>query len=174
MLDSKPAILPRSNNDNNGTIPPLKEATKLLSSFWSKGNVKLDAINVDNCQVVVRTRTTGMVLWQDGTVSENVDGKDLYMTSVYDELELFSQMYVEDATKPAETRPVGFVQSCNAKDRMAKVQWMKLEGNFHVPDRVENVSFYELTPHPLWTLPVHSIVMRILDNVRFCLQINGK
>ncbi|KAK9247562.1 hypothetical protein V1506DRAFT_531522 [Lipomyces tetrasporus] len=114
-----------------------------------------------NTLVVTATHTKLKVLWQDLTTSIE-DAVDLVPYLLVDDHDIWPGEYVgrKDMTKkPADAydidldyTQIGVAQQVDAKERTAKVRWFKDTDNLtqeNISDKIEDVSFYELVPHPL-------------------------
>ncbi|KAK9370096.1 hypothetical protein V1509DRAFT_618515 [Lipomyces kononenkoae] len=114
-----------------------------------------------NALIVTATHTKLKVLWQDLTTSIE-DAVDLAPYLLVDDHDIWPGEYVgrKDMTKvPSDSydidldyTQIGVAQHVNAKERTAKIQWFndtdKLTPD-NISDKIEDVSFYELVPHPL-------------------------
>ncbi|KAK9389824.1 hypothetical protein V1515DRAFT_591959 [Lipomyces mesembrius] len=114
-----------------------------------------------NALIVTATHTKLTVLWQDLTTSIE-DAIDLVPYLLVDDHDIWPGEYVgrKDMTKMTadaydidlDYTQIGVAQHVNAKERTAKVRWFndtdKLTAD-NISDQIEDVSFYELVPHPL-------------------------
>ncbi|KAK9362792.1 hypothetical protein V1504DRAFT_447496 [Lipomyces starkeyi] len=114
-----------------------------------------------NALIVTATHTKLKVLWQDLTTSIE-DAIDLVPYLLVDDHDIWPGEYVgrKDITKMTgdaydldlDYTQIGVAQHVNAKERTAKVRWFndtdKLTPD-NISDKIEDVSFYELVPHPL-------------------------
>ncbi|KAG0083417.1 hypothetical protein BGZ93_007448 [Podila epicladia] len=110
---------------------------------------------------VIGTKTKVTILWQDLSVSEDVDSTTLVPYLNMDDQDVWPADYV--LLKPGEVlidEPggvnfdrkkadmLGIVQSANAKDRTALVKWFSEERDQGLEQETEELSLYEIMSHP--------------------------
>ncbi|KAH7106773.1 hypothetical protein BKA62DRAFT_631682 [Auriculariales sp. MPI-PUGE-AT-0066] len=95
--------------------------------------------------IVHETQTTVKILWQDGTVEENVLAKDLIPYLNVDESECWPGDHV--LWKSEDEERVGVVQTASAEGRTASVRWCQTPATSSVAGPAEVVSVLELDPH---------------------------
>ncbi|KAK9494632.1 hypothetical protein V1508DRAFT_395759 [Lipomyces doorenjongii] len=114
-----------------------------------------------NALIVTATHTKLKILWQDLTTSVE-DAIDLVPYLLVDDHDIWPGEYVgrKDITKMTvdaydidlDYTQIGVAQHVNAKERTAKVRWFNDTDKLtpeNISDQIEDVSFYELVPHPL-------------------------
>ncbi|KAK9429229.1 hypothetical protein V1505DRAFT_374827 [Lipomyces doorenjongii] len=114
-----------------------------------------------NALIVTATHTKLKILWQDLTTSIE-DAIDLVPYLLVDDHDIWPGEYVgrKDITKMTvdaydidlDYTQIGVAQHVNAKERTAKVRWFNDTDKLtpeNISDQIEDVSFYELVPHPL-------------------------
>ncbi|KAF9214147.1 hypothetical protein BGZ59_004238 [Podila verticillata] len=110
---------------------------------------------------VIGTKTKVTILWQDLSVSEDVNSTTLVPYLNMDDQDVWPADYV--LLKPGEVlidEPggvnfdrkkadmLGIVQSANAKDRTAFVKWFSEERDQGLEQEAEELSLYEIMSHP--------------------------
>ncbi|KZV83155.1 hypothetical protein EXIGLDRAFT_684160 [Exidia glandulosa HHB12029] len=96
--------------------------------------------------VVSETQTTVKVMWQDGTIEENISAAELVPYLNVDESEVWPGDHV--LWKFEDEQRIGVIQSANAQQRTATVRWYKAADSSEVaPEPTEVVSVLELDPH---------------------------
>ncbi|KAK9471690.1 uncharacterized protein V1510DRAFT_403953 [Dipodascopsis tothii] len=125
-----------------------------------------------NCLIVAATHTTVTVEWQDLT-TEVLPARDLVPYLEVDEHDVWPGEYVglKDMTRPStefvntemDYTKIGVAQQVDAEQRTVRVRWFKDRDNLS-PDELEDeaaaeeVSFYQLVPHPLVSFAVGDYV----------------
>ncbi|XP_022093687.1 (E3-independent) E2 ubiquitin-conjugating enzyme-like [Acanthaster planci] len=118
------------------------------------------------CVEVTHTRTLVDVMWQDGTLQKGVVSTDLFPDHQLDELEFFPGDFVTKNNEDLEN-VYGLVCKTDHKERTCLVQWImrpNQQCNVPTPVNSEEVSVYELTPHPDFTFNVGDVIVRIADS----------
>ncbi|KAF9319589.1 hypothetical protein BG003_008696 [Podila horticola] len=110
---------------------------------------------------VIGTKTKVTIMWQDLSVSEDVDSTTIVPYLNMDDQDVWPADYV--LLKPGEVlidEPggvnfdrkkadmLGIVQSANAKDRTAYVKWFSEERDQGLEQEAEELSLYEIMSHP--------------------------
>ncbi|XP_071797737.1 (E3-independent) E2 ubiquitin-conjugating enzyme UBE2O-like isoform X2 [Asterias amurensis] len=120
------------------------------------------------CVEVTHTWTLADVMWQDGTLERGVVSADLVPVHQLDELEFFPGDFVTKNNESLEN-VYGLVCKTDHKERTCLIQWImrpNQQCNVPTPVNTEEVSVYELTPHPDFTFNVGDIIVRIADSQR--------
>ncbi|KAM1382702.1 probable ubiquitin-conjugating enzyme E2 23 [Malus sylvestris] len=126
--------------------------------------------NFERSFLIVNTKTTVDVAWQDGTTELKLDSKDLIPLDSPGDHEFVAEQYVvekasDDGDDAYEARRVGLVKSVNAKERTACVRWLKPVSRPEDPrefEKEEVVSVYELEGHPDYDYCYGDVVVRLL------------
>ncbi|KAL2611996.1 hypothetical protein R1flu_023688 [Riccia fluitans] len=124
---------------------------------------------IEHALLIVSTRTSVDVLWQDGTVSRGLEALSLIPVDHLGDHDFWPQQYVlERGTDgegfDTEPRRVGVVKTVDAKERTAVVRWLKGQRP-EEPREFESqeiVSVYELAEHPDYTYCLGDIVIRLV------------
>ncbi|KAK4258478.1 hypothetical protein QN277_004921 [Acacia crassicarpa] len=127
--------------------------------------------NFEKALLIVNTRTTVDVAWQDGTIQRGLHSTSLIPVDNPGDHEFVAEQYVVekisdgDGEDNCQIRRVGVVKSVNAKERTACVRWLKPVVRAEDPkefDREEVVSVYELEGHPDYDYCYGDVVVRLL------------
>lgn len=127
--------------------------------------------NFEKALLIVNTRTTVDVAWQDGTIQPGLHSTSLIPIDNPGDHEFVAEQYVVekisdgDGEDNCQIRRVGVVKSVNAKERTACVRWLKPVVRAEDPkefDREEIVSVYELEGHPDYDYCYGDVVVRLL------------
>ncbi|KAJ7538473.1 hypothetical protein O6H91_11G049400 [Diphasiastrum complanatum] len=124
---------------------------------------------VESAALIVNTKTTVDVTWQDGTRSRNVPACSLIPVDHLGDHDFWPDQYVLERGSDGEgidtqVRRVGIVKSVDSKQRIAKVTWLKPVQRPEDPrefEREETVSVYELIEHPDYTYCLADVVIRL-------------
>lgn len=124
--------------------------------------------NFERALLIINTKTKVDVAWQDGTVERGLDSTSLIPIDSPGDHEFVAEQYVvekaADSDDVVEPRRVGVVKSVNAKDRTARVRWLKPVARAEDPkefDKEEMVSVYELEGHPDYDYCYGDVVVRL-------------
>ncbi|KAG8872742.1 hypothetical protein FRB97_007396 [Tulasnella sp. 331] len=118
------------------------KTTRHGKSTVSPGVVEVDTL------IVRETRTVARVLWQDGTITEDIPARELLPYTNPDEYDCWPGDYV--LWKGEDDMRAGIVQHVNAYDRTAQLYWKVLPSrpeSFITPPSYTLVSVMELDPH---------------------------
>ncbi|CAN4107341.1 unnamed protein product [Withania somnifera] len=125
--------------------------------------------NFERALLIVNTRTSVDVAWQDGKIVRGLESTSLIPIESPGDHEFVAEQYVvekaADADDSNDVRRVGVVKSVNAKERTASVRWLKLVTRAEDPkafDKEEVVSVYELEGHPDYDYCYGDVVVRLL------------
>lgn len=126
--------------------------------------------NFERALLIVNTRTSVDVAWQDGKIEGGLESTSLIPIESPGDHEFVAEQYVvekaaDDADDSNDVRRVGVVKSVNAKERTASVRWLKLVTRAEDPkefDKEEVVSVYELEGHPDYDYCYGDVVVRLL------------
>ncbi|PHT97857.1 putative ubiquitin-conjugating enzyme E2 23 [Capsicum chinense] len=126
--------------------------------------------NFERALLIVNTRTSVDVAWQDGKIERNLESTSLIPIESPGDHEFVAEQYVvekaaDNAEDSNDVRRVGVVKSVNAKERTASVRWLKLVTRAEDPkefDIEEVVSVYELEGHPDYDYCYGDVVVRLL------------
>ncbi|BBN16839.1 hypothetical protein Mp_7g09720 [Marchantia polymorpha subsp. ruderalis] len=124
---------------------------------------------VEYAVLVVNTRTTVDIVWQDGTVSQGLDACSLIPVDHLGDHDFWPEQYVMERGADGEgldvdPRRVGIVKSVDAKQRTATVRWLKIVQRPEEPREFESeevVSVYELVEHPDYSYCLGDVVIRL-------------
>ncbi|XP_052182196.1 probable ubiquitin-conjugating enzyme E2 23 [Diospyros lotus] len=119
--------------------------------------------------LIVNTKTSVDVAWQDGTRECQLDSTTLIPVDSPGDHEFFAEQYVvekatDDNNDGCEVRRVGVVKSVNGKERTACVRWLKPVARAEDPREFEEeevVSVYELEGHPDYDYCYGDVVVRL-------------
>ena len=144
-----------------------KKIRKVVIMKDKKAKKKVD--NFERALLIVNSRTSVDVAWQDGTVEHGVDATTLIPIETPGDHEFVAEQYVvekasDDGDDAYEPRRVGVVKSVNAKERTACVKWLKPVARAEDPrefDKEEIVSVYELEGHPDYDYCFGDVVVRL-------------
>ncbi|XWS67724.1 hypothetical protein CRYUN_Cryun04dG0030000 [Craigia yunnanensis] len=144
-----------------------KKIRKAVIRKDKKAKKKVD--NFERALLIVNSRTSVDVAWQDGTVERGVDATTLIPIETPGDHEFVAEQYVvekasDDGDDAYEPRRVGVVKSVNAKERTACVKWLKPVARAEDPrefDKEEIVSVYELEGHPDYDYCYGDVVVRL-------------
>ncbi|KAJ8452965.1 hypothetical protein Cgig2_014728 [Carnegiea gigantea] len=125
--------------------------------------------NYEKALLIVNTRTTVDVLWQDGTVEQGLKSTLLVPIESPGDHDFVAEQYVvekaaDDSVGTSELRRVGVVKSVNAKEKTACVRWLKQVARPEDPrefEKEEIVSVYELEGHPDYDYCYGDVVVRL-------------
>ncbi|XP_065879333.1 probable ubiquitin-conjugating enzyme E2 24 [Euphorbia lathyris] len=123
--------------------------------------------NFEESFVIVKTKTTVDVLWQDGSCSSLLDSQSLVPINIINSHDFLPRQYVlekgacDDQHVPG-TQKWGVVSTVDAKERTVIVKWS------HANDATgnlveETVSAYELIEHPEFSYCYGDIVFKNVD-----------
>ncbi|XP_028798561.1 probable ubiquitin-conjugating enzyme E2 23 isoform X2 [Neltuma alba] len=127
--------------------------------------------NFEKALLIVNTRTTVDVAWQDGTIQHGLHSISLIPIDNPGDHEFVAEQYVVekisdgDGEGNCQIRRVGVVKSVNAKERTACVRWLKPVVRAEDPkefEKEEVVSVYELEGHPDYDYCYGDVVVRLL------------
>ncbi|KAJ6367731.1 hypothetical protein OIU78_000317 [Salix suchowensis] len=122
--------------------------------------------------VIVKTKTTADVVWQDGSCSPGLDSESLLPVNTVNAHDFWPGQFVLD--KGASDDPYvsgnqkwGFVSCVDAKEQIVKVKWRSFgvnQADNVGSDQVEEtVGAYELIEHPEYSFSYGDIVFKNLD-----------
>lgn len=124
--------------------------------------------NFERALLIINTKTEVDVAWQDGSIERGLASTSLIPIDSPGDHEFVAEQYVvekaADSDDVVETRRVGVVKSVNAKDRTARVRWLKPVARAEDPkefDKEEMVSVYELEGHPDYDYCYGDVVVRL-------------
>lgn len=125
--------------------------------------------NFEKALQIVNTRTKVDVVWQDGQIERCLDSTKLIPIETPGDHEFVAEQYViekaaDDDDYVGEVRRVGVVKSVNAKERTARVNWLKPVARPEDPrefEKEEVVSVYELEGHPDYDYCYGDVVVRL-------------
>ncbi|GAV77316.1 UQ_con domain-containing protein [Cephalotus follicularis] len=125
--------------------------------------------NFERALLIVNTRTRVDVAWQDGTTEFGLIATDLIPIDSPGDHEFVAEQYVvekapDDGENASEPRRVGVVKSVNAKERTARVRWLKPVARAEDPREFEGeelVSVYELDGHPDYDYCYGDVIVRL-------------
>ncbi|XP_038064255.1 (E3-independent) E2 ubiquitin-conjugating enzyme-like [Patiria miniata] len=165
-----------SNASSKGESRRHKVVSSLLHRHTKKQHIRLASkrrpppkpleLKERVCVEVTHTRTLVDVMWQDGTLQKGVVSTDLFPDHQLDELEFFPGDFVTKNNEDLEN-VYGLVCKTDHKERTCLVQWImrpNQQCNTPKPIHMEEVSVYELTPHPDFTFNVGDVIVRIADS----------
>jgi ubiquitin-protein ligase len=118
---------------------------------------------VNQCLVIRETSTAVDVLWQDSSLSKGVSTCKLIPCHNIDDQEVWPMDYIvykrqAQAMEPSPFAKVGMVMAASAADRTSVVTWLT-EDMMTLGER-EDVSVYEVRPHPEWEFRLgHSVLV---------------
>ncbi|XP_022725187.1 probable ubiquitin-conjugating enzyme E2 23 isoform X2 [Durio zibethinus] len=144
-----------------------KKIRKVVIRKDKKAKKKVD--NFERALLIVNSRTSVDVAWQDGTVEHGVHATTLIPIETPGDHEFVAEQYVVekasyDGDDEYEPRRVGVVKSVNAKERTACVKWLKPVARAEDPrefEKEEIVSVYELEAHPDYDYCYGDVVVRL-------------
>ncbi|XP_027086856.1 probable ubiquitin-conjugating enzyme E2 23 [Coffea arabica] len=144
-----------------------KKIRKVIVRRDKKARKKED--NFERALLIVNTRTSVDVAWQDGTIKRGINSTSLIPIESPGDHEFVAEQYIvekaaDDGYDTGETRRVGVVKSVNAKEKTAHVRWLKQVTRAEDPrefDREEVVSVYELEGHPDYDYCYGDVVVRL-------------
>ncbi|XVE48836.1 hypothetical protein DITRI_Ditri01bG0034300 [Diplodiscus trichospermus] len=144
-----------------------KKIRKVVIRKDKKAKKKVD--NFERALLIVNSRTSVDVAWQDGTVERGMDATTLIPVETPGDHEFVPEQYVvekasDDGDDTYEPRRFGVVKSVNAKERTACVKWLKLVAraeDLRKFDKEEIVSVYELEGHPDYDYCYGDVVVRL-------------
>ncbi|KAH7574876.1 hypothetical protein ACOSP7_005824 [Xanthoceras sorbifolium] len=181
-----------ASDDNNGTI--LNKASPESSSCghsssistghepWPVHRKKIRKVvikrdkktrkkeeNFEKALLMINTRTSVDVVWQDGTIDRGLNARTLIPIDSPGDHEFVPEQYVvekaaDDGDDTCEARRVGVVKTVNAKERTACVRWLKPVARAEDPrefDKEEIVSVYELEGHSDYDYCYGDVVVRL-------------
>ncbi|PSS25969.1 Ubiquitin-conjugating enzyme like [Actinidia chinensis var. chinensis] len=119
--------------------------------------------------LIINTKTRVDVAWQDGTTGCGLDSTTLVPIDSPGDHEFVAEQYVvekaiDDNNDNCEVGRVGIVKSVNAKERTARVRWLKSVVKAEDPrefEKEEMVSVYELEGHPDYDYCYGDVVVRL-------------
>ncbi|XP_030450292.2 probable ubiquitin-conjugating enzyme E2 23 isoform X1 [Syzygium oleosum] len=125
--------------------------------------------NFEKALQIVNTRTKVDVAWQDGQIERCLDSTKLIPIETPGDHEFVAEQYVvekaaDDEDYAGEVRRVGVVKSVNAKERTARVNWLKPVArpeDTREFEKEEVVSVYELEGHPDYDYCYGDVVVRL-------------
>lgn len=125
--------------------------------------------NYERALLIVNTRTTVDVLWQDGSIEQGLKSTLLIPIESPGDHDFVAEQYVvekaaDDGEETSEVRRVGVVKCVNAKEKTACVRWLKQVTRPEDPrefDKEEIVSVYELEGHPDYDYCYGDVVVRL-------------
>ncbi|KAL2937056.1 putative ubiquitin-conjugating enzyme E2 23 [Bienertia sinuspersici] len=125
--------------------------------------------NFERALLIVNTKTTVDVAWQDGTVQRGLDSTLLIPIESPGDHDFVAEQYVvekaaDDGEETTEIRRVGVVKSVDAKEKTACVKWLKQVSRPEDPrqfEKEEVVSVYELEGHPDYDYCYGDVVVRL-------------
>ncbi|KAI4340249.1 hypothetical protein MLD38_025108 [Melastoma candidum] len=144
-----------------------KKIRKIVFRRDKKSRKKED--NFEKALQIINTRMSVDVVWQDGKLEYGVRAVDLIPIETPGDHEFVAEQYVveksaDDEENNMEARRVGVLKSVNAKERTARVNWLKPVLRAEDPrefDKEEIVSVYELEGHPDYDYCFGDVVVRL-------------
>ncbi|XP_070580497.1 (E3-independent) E2 ubiquitin-conjugating enzyme UBE2O-like [Ptychodera flava] len=116
------------------------------------------------CVEVTYTETKVDVKWQDGNVEKGISSSELFPTHQLDELEFFPGDFVTKNDHEGADNIYGLVCKTSHQDRTSTVKWMNKPTQTQ-PHPVclhsEEISVYDMQPHPDFTYNVGDVVCRL-------------
>ncbi|GAB2291926.1 Probable ubiquitin-conjugating enzyme E2 23 [Dionaea muscipula] len=119
--------------------------------------------------MIIHTRTTVDVAWQDGTIERGLNSTSLIPIESPGDHDFVAEEYViekgaDESDDSSEIRRVGVVKSVSAKEKTASVIWLKPVASPEDArefDKEETVSVYELEGHPDYDYCYGDVVVRL-------------
>ncbi|BFF91974.1 (E3-independent) E2 ubiquitin-conjugating enzyme UBE2O [Drosophila madeirensis] len=122
----------------------------------------------DGDEIVVETlvvRSTATVVWQDGSVEENIQSTHLYPIHHLDNHEFFPGDFVSKANENNLSQTeYGVIQSVDHDERIAKVKWFNIytkKDTVPTCKEVEELSVYDLKDHADYQYRPGTMVIRV-------------
>ncbi|XP_022209754.2 (E3-independent) E2 ubiquitin-conjugating enzyme isoform X2 [Drosophila obscura] len=141
---------------------------KLPKKTLSSPFVKKHIDPRDGDDIVVETlvvRSTATVVWQDGTVEENIQSTHLYPIHHLDNHEFFPGDFVSKANENNLSQTeYGVIQSVDHDERIAKVKWFNIytkKDSVPTCKEVEELSVYDLKDHADYQYRPGTMVIRV-------------
>ncbi|KAL2612071.1 hypothetical protein R1flu_023763 [Riccia fluitans] len=124
---------------------------------------------VEHAVLVVNTRTTVDIVWQDGTISRGLEACSLIPVDHLGDNDFWPEQYVVERGADGEgldteVRRVGIVKKVDAKERTAVVRWFRFVQSPEEPREFESeevVSVYELVEHQDYSYCLGDVVIRL-------------
>ncbi|CAG7714167.1 unnamed protein product [Allacma fusca] len=114
----------------------------------------------------VHTHSTVDVVWQDGTIEENMQSVNLYPIHHLDDHEFFPGDFVVRA-ESVDFRTYGVIQNMDHNGRVALVKWFEAYSSTgeQVPKELnqEEMSVYDIKDHPDYRFRPGTIVIRVAN-----------
>lgn len=129
--------------------------------------------------VISKTRRKADVLWQDGSVTTELDSDSVFPVNIVDAHEFWPEQFVlekgmaDDSSVPSPKR-WGVVRCVDAKERTVKVKWTTYSfnepNNLSIEHSEEIVSAYELMDHPDYSYCLGDAVCKFCEDRVFSLD----
>ncbi|XP_002137019.3 (E3-independent) E2 ubiquitin-conjugating enzyme UBE2O isoform X1 [Drosophila pseudoobscura] len=143
-----------------------KITKKTLSSPFVKKHIDPR----DGDEIVVETlvvRSTATIVWQDGTVEENIPSTHLYPIHHLDNHEFFPGDFVSKANENSLSQTeYGVIQSVDHDERISKVKWFNIytkKDTVPICREVEELSVYDLKDHADYQYRPGTMVIRVAN-----------
>ncbi|PHT48610.1 hypothetical protein CQW23_12818 [Capsicum baccatum] len=118
--------------------------------------------------LIVKTRTSLDIMWQDGSIERYIDSTSVMPFEVLGDQEFFPEQFVsEKYFNDVGSSRVGVVKNANTKERIATIRWVNQNTTVGEPisfEMEELTSMYNLKLHPPWNYCYGNIVTRLEDN----------
>ena len=124
--------------------------------------------------VIVKTKSTVDVVWQDGSCSQGLDSKSLLPVNIVNAHDFWPGQFVldkggSDDPYVSGNQKWGFVNCVDVKEQIVKVKWKSFgvnqDDNVGSDQIEETVGAYELVEHPEYSFSYGDIVFKNLDQV---------
>lgn len=109
---------------------------------------------------IIATETSTTVMWQDGSIEENIPSNLLYPVQHVDSHEFFPGDFVVENKDDFIFTFYGVIQTVNHSARTAVVKWMTFDGANTTVKSEESVSVYDLKDHPDFQFRPGTCVLR--------------
>lgn len=129
--------------------------------------------------VISKTRRKADVLWQDGSLTTELDSDSVFPVNIVDAHEFWPEQFVlekgmaDDSSVPSPKR-WGVVRCVDAKERTVKVKWttysLNEPNNLSIEHSEEIVSAYELMDHPDYSYCLGDAVCKFCEDRVFSLD----
>ncbi|GAV88562.1 UQ_con domain-containing protein [Cephalotus follicularis] len=131
------------------------------------------SFSLEDIYVIVKTKTTVDVVWQDGSCSLGINSQSLLPVGVVNAHEFWPYHFVvekgtSDDRHLTNSQRWGVVLGVDAKERTVKVQWksvtVKEATDFDEGKMEDTLSAYELVEHPDYSYSYGDVVFRLVKN----------
>lgn len=161
--DCKVSMEPTFINSSTGNYK------KLEKRGLKRGNL---SSNLAEIFVIVKTKSTVDVLWQDGSCSLDLDSQTLLPVSVVNSHEFWPGQFVlekdiSDDPHISNGQRWGVVRGVDANEKTVRVQWTKAMNeatDSDIDQTEETLSAYELVEHPDFSYCYGDVVFKLAQN----------